>query len=197
MTSMIQFMKWWKAILSTFALSQIAMYGLGAVFVAEPEGISDHHVDQAITVEMWGDNGVPANHIDVSVEKGIVTLSGTVDNILAKKRAAWIADGVIGNVETINLLEHARVWEWKSDRELREDVHDQLTWSPFVDADQVNVKVDNGNVVLNGHVETWGERRSAEKNAFDAGARMVDNNLTVTYRHFGPYYRPLEFAWTL
>ena len=56
-----------------------------------------------------------------------------------------------------------------------------------MDEDQVNVTVFDGVVALNGNVETWSERKAAEDNAYEGGAKKVVNNLTVTYRSYGPY----------
>ena len=43
-------------------------------------------------------------------------------------------------------------------------------------------------VTLTGNVETLSERKAAEDNAYEGGAKNVINNLTVSYRHYGPYY---------
>jgi len=57
-----------------------------------------------------------------------------------------------------------------------------------VDEGQVNVSVFDGVVTLTGNVETLSERRAAEENAYEGGAKKVKNNLTVNYRYYGPYY---------
>lgn len=76
----------------------------------------------------------------------------------------------------------------KTDWEIREDINDELFWSPFVDSDAITVTVDNGVATLTGTVETWYERRTATENAYEGGAVAVDNDLRVTY---GPaYYNP-------
>jgi len=76
----------------------------------------------------------------------------------------------------------------KSDWEIKEDIDGELFWSPFVDADEVTVTVDDGVATLTGTVDTMSERSAAEKNAYDGGAVAVDNNLKAKY---GPeYYRP-------
>jgi HSP20 family molecular chaperone IbpA len=86
------------------------------------------------------------------------------------------------------VTEYPNTWNWKSDKEISENVKDQLFWSPFVDEDQVNVSVLNGVVTLTGNVETLSERLAAEENAYEGGAKKVKNNLTVNYRYYGPYY---------
>lgn len=73
----------------------------------------------------------------------------------------------------------------KSDWEIREDILEELFWSPFVDEDEVVVTVDDGVATLTGTVDTWAERASATENALEGGAVAVDNDLKVIY---GPDY---------
>jgi osmotically-inducible protein OsmY len=68
----------------------------------------------------------------------------------------------------------------KSDWEIRQDIENQLFWSPFVDEDQVQVSVEGGVATLTGEVDTWGERQAAVENALQGGAASVDNNIQVT-----------------
>lgn len=68
-------------------------------------------------------------------------------------------------------------WRSKSDRQLKEDVKSELTWSPFVDADSVDVSVKNGEVTLSGTVEDRDAAEAAVDNAYEAGARRVISRL--------------------
>jgi osmotically-inducible protein OsmY len=67
----------------------------------------------------------------------------------------------------------------KADPQMLRDVEDQLWWSPFVDADDVDVSVDEGIVTLTGTVESWSEWVDAQDNAYEAGAILVDNHLEI------------------
>ena len=88
----------------------------------------------------------------------------------------------------VNNIDFKHKWVWKPDWEIREEVKDQLFWSPFVDEAEVCVTVDDGIVTLTGMVDTYSERQSAEDNAYEGGARDMKNNLTVTYRYYGRHY---------
>jgi osmotically-inducible protein OsmY len=48
-----------------------------------------------------------------------------------------------------------------------------------VDRDQVTVHVEEGEVTLEGTVDSWREYRKAVENAWEGGAWSVDNNLDV------------------
>jgi osmotically-inducible protein OsmY len=90
----------------------------------------------------------------------------------------------------VNNIEFEYEWTWKPDWEIREDVKDELFWSPYVDENQVNVSVENGVVTLTGNVANLSERYAAEDNAYEGGAKDVHNELTVTHRFNGPYTTP-------
>jgi hypothetical protein len=70
-----------------------------------------------------------------------------------------------------------QAWRGKSDRQLKEDVQSELTWSPFVDADDIDVLVRNGEVTLRGTVEDQSEVQNAIENAYEAGAKRVISKL--------------------
>jgi osmotically-inducible protein OsmY len=126
--------------------------------------------------------------INIRATAGRVYLSGDVTTSFEKNEAERVAENVKGVIEVINNINYPDTWNWKSDKEIRENVKDELFWSPFVDEDQVNVSVLNGVVTLTGNVETLSERLAAEENAYEGGAKKVKNNLTVNYRYYGPYY---------
>lgn len=129
--------------------------------------------------------------IDIDSMAGWIYLSGKVSTALEKNIAEQVVEDIKGVVNVTNNITYPHVWKGKEDREIREDIKDELFWSPYVDKDQVNIAVSNGVVTLSGNVETWGEKKAAEYNSYEGGARNVINNLTVTYRINGPYGQSL------
>jgi hypothetical protein len=70
----------------------------------------------------------------------------------------------------------------RSDERIREDVNEQLTMNPDVDASDVEVRVANGIVTLSGIVEDRGEKRLAEDIAESVfGVDDVQNELKVRH----------------
>jgi osmotically-inducible protein OsmY len=121
-----------------------------------------------------------------------------VNTSFESNQAERVAETVKGALYVVNSLEYDYQWTWKPDPEIREDIQDQLMWSPFVDEDDVNVEVDYGVATLSGRVDTWGEREAAEDNAYQGGAKDVRNELLVAYEYYGPFYRPepmIPRAW--
>ena len=66
----------------------------------------------------------------------------------------------------------------RSDERIREDVSDFLTDDPYLDASDIEVVVGNGEVTLNGTVDSRTAKRRAEDIAANvSGVRHVQNNL--------------------
>src|SRR3954453_841682 len=62
----------------------------------------------------------------------------------------------------------------RSDHRIEEDINDRLTEHPDLDASEINVRVQKGEVTLDGTVETLGSRRLAEE---VSGVTYIQNNL--------------------
>ncbi len=72
-----------------------------------------------------------------------------------------------------------RPWEGMRDDELKDAIENELTMSPFVDADRIRVTVRNGVATLSGRLENKGEIADAVENAYEAGAKRVKSRLWV------------------
>ncbi len=152
---------------------------------------SNDTLERKVSSTFLNDPYVERFELDISAYGGTVYLSGKVNTSWEKNRAENLAEGVKGVLLVVNNIESQYQWTWKPSWEIKEDVQNELFWSPFVDEDQVDIEVDNGIVTLTGNVDTYSERQSAEENAYEGGAKDVKNNLAVTYRYYGPrYYGP-------
>jgi osmotically-inducible protein OsmY len=100
-------------------------------------------------------------------------------------RAAQRVERWMGNVD------RERSWEanhrgkgpkgyTRSDERIRDDVHDRLTEDPYIDASEVEVRVEGGEITLNGVVDSRRAKHHAEHCIEDiSGVRHVQNNLRV------------------
>lgn len=69
------------------------------------------------------------------------------------------------------------------DTRLKEDVEQELRWDPSLNAAQIDVSVDGGNVILLGTVDTFAEKWAAERAAKRVGrCRSVKQELRVKLR---------------
>jgi len=72
----------------------------------------------------------------------------------------------------------------RSDDRIREDVHDRLADDPYVDASDIEVKVENGNLILTGNVYDRDQKRRAEDVVESiSGVRDVENRIHVHQEH--------------
>ena len=71
-----------------------------------------------------------------------------------------------------------------TDDRIREDVHDRLVDDPYVDASDIEVKVEKCEVVLTGNVSDREQKRRAEDIVESiSGVRHVENRLRVNQEH--------------
>jgi osmotically-inducible protein OsmY len=134
--------------------------------------------------------------IQVVEDNGKVILKGNVKNIFEKQLAEDAISGVPGvseienNLEVIPVLDPVEYTQSRTyitepdlppDSTIQKEVEYELWWSPFVNENQVKVTVENGNVILNGTVNTRFEKQQAELNALEGGAFTVENNLVVEF----------------
>lgn len=140
------------------------------------------------------------------VVDGTVHLYGSVDSYFEKEQAVDVASRVRGAKDVVDRLTveypaplygFRPFYDWdpvlydydfdtqtirfRDDWEIRDDVESELWWSPFVDADEVEVSVEDGVATLTGTVDSWVERNAAAENAIEAGAIKVVNRLEVGY----------------
>ena len=68
----------------------------------------------------------------------------------------------------------------RTDKQLQQDVLDELVWEPSVDATEIGVSVENGVVILNGTVKSLTEKWTAERVTQRVeGVRAVTDELVV------------------
>lgn len=119
---------------------------------------------------------VPDGHINVSVEDRWITLSGDVDWQYQRADAAEAVrklSGVRGLTNLLRVLPYGTV-------SARKQIEGALKRSAEIDEDNVQVRVDDGRVTLEGKVRTVHERKLVERAAW-AMARVssVENRLSV------------------
>jgi osmotically-inducible protein OsmY len=168
---------------------------------------SDDTIEAYIAEALLRDPYVERYEITANVHDGTAYLYGTVDSFFEKDRADDLASRVNGVRDVKNRLVvdydyyapvyGPYVYGWHpyddawydfapantsaSDAEIKEEVEDQLWWSPFVDSEDITVSVHDSVVTLDGTVTNWTERVDAVKNAYDAGASRVKDDLVLSY----------------
>lgn len=148
-------------------------------------------LERNVTAALLTDPVMERMDLSVDAYGSTVFLEGEVNTPFERTRAERLAESVRGVVRVVNGIEARDHWLRKPDWEIQQDTRDELFWSPFVDEDDITVTVNHGVVTLSGTVDTWSQRKAAEDNALEAGAKEVVNDLTVTFPSYGPHIFPL------
>ncbi len=143
---------------------------------------TDDEIADNVATAFFRDPVLERHKIDVVVRNRKVYLYGDVDSDFEKQRADRIAAQSAGVAAISNNLSVNEEFEWKSDAQIEADIEDELYWSWYIDAGNVEVEVDDGVATLKGNVEGTLEYRAAVDNAFDGGAQVVRNDISVRGR---------------
>lgn len=147
---------------------------------AAGQSLTDQEITHAVDEELMKDAATPADRIIVSTNDGIVSLKGTLSNILAKDRAESIAETVKGVRGVVNSIEVSA--PFRTDIEIKEDVQRALLQDPATESWEISVSVTGGLVTLSGSVDSWQEKALASKVAKGVkGVKDIDNNIAVDY----------------
>ena len=133
----------------------------------------------AIEDRLAGDEFVQENLIDVVSEKGIVTLLGEVDNILAKERAAALTAPIKGVRSVMNQL-LVNPLSSLEDQDIEDHVQSALLENPATELYDMSMKVTDGRGTLTGTVQSWQEKQLALQVAKGVdGIKAIQDQLEV------------------
>ena len=142
---------------------------------------SDNQIQKDVMEQLKWEPFLNASEIGVAVKNGIVTLSGQIDTYskkLSAEKAAKKVAGVKAIAEDIQIGVSPAYN--KTDAEIAEAVLNALKWHTSVQEEKIKIKVENGNVTLEGEVE-WEYQRNNVRTAIEniTGVRSVYNLITV------------------
>jgi osmotically-inducible protein OsmY len=133
----------------------------------------------AVLQALMLDKAIPRT-IDVKVKDGVVTLSGATPYHFVRAESEFVAGNVAGvlhvdnrielipGAPTVDMVTHSITRAFGRNRKL--------------DAEALSVEVDDGTVMLSGHVSSWVEHDAAMKAAWSApGVVKVEDRLLVEH----------------
>ena len=142
--------------------------------------LTDSTLESAIRTEFRVHPYIASNDIEIEADDGIVTLYGTVDNLLVCQKAQELTGMIRGVRGVVNLIEVETTLV--DDEELKQQVAKLLMNDPVLNAHKIEVEVDSGIVNLQGKVESWHQKQfAAEVVKTVKGIRKVNNNLAFIY----------------
>lgn len=145
--------------------------------VTPTDGDVKESYDRRLTI----DQRINEEDIQVNVDKGVVTLNGTVDAYWKKEAAAenaFLITGVTGVINNIAVAPSERT----EDKKIEEDLRNAMARSSQVKENNIKVNVRNGIVDLKGAVSNYAEAKAVREIAyFTTGVTDVKSNLNLTY----------------
>ena len=143
--------------------------------------ITDGGITFAVEQGLVSEKGVFPNFVDVTTADGMVTLSGTVIDLLAKDRALKIAESIRGVRAVIDRITVAS--KPRSDEAVRKDIASALLQDPATESYRVTVSVKNAAAILAGSVGSYAEQQLVARIAKSVrGVKEVVNDVTIDYQ---------------
>jgi len=145
---------------------------------------TDEQIQRDVLAEMKYDARVQPNEIGVTVEDGVVTLTGLVDSYTKKWAAEEAAHRVRGVKAVANEIEVrlSSIAE-RTDTDIAAAAVRALEWDAFVPVEKLDVTVSKGWVTLRGEVEWQFQKEDAERVVRRlSGVKGVTNLIVVKPR---------------
>jgi osmotically-inducible protein OsmY len=138
---------------------------------------SDAEIAKRIADILGWDPLVPKDRIAVTVEDGVVKLTGSVNWNFQKNRAFDDASKVSGVVRIDNWVDVAPA---VPAADIRERIEKAFERQADLEAEKIAVETEAGKVTLIGHVSSWEKRNLAERAAWAApGVTKIEDKLVV------------------
>lgn len=142
---------------------------------------NDSQIQQEVLRELKWDTRVEETDVGVTVERGIVTLTGLVDSYAKKLAAQEAAHRVFGVLDVANDMQ-VRVpgSVGRTDAQIAQAVRRSLEWDVWINEERIKSTVSNGFVTLEGTVDVLREREDVERAIRRlAGVRGVTDRIIV------------------
>ena len=161
-----------------FPLYIVFLLVLSGNALAQNKDQTDIGIRNAIIRELSTDKAINEHLIDVSVDNGIVTFSGKIDNLLSKDRLEKNCFGIVGVRGIVNHVDVQPVL--RSAGEIRNDLNAALFGDILIKLEDLTYKVRKDTVILNGSVPTIAEKRQAAEVAKGVkGVSYLKNDIFV------------------
>jgi osmotically-inducible protein OsmY len=140
---------------------------------------ADDKIAEHALQNLSSDASIPKDHVQLTVEKGWVTLRGEVDwnyQKTAAEHAVQRLTGVLGVVNEIKIKPHVQAYE------VREKIEKALDRVAAFDARHLSINIDGSKVTLGGTLDNWHERNLAEDAAWSVpGVTQVQDKIALTW----------------
>ncbi|HAR64153.1 MAG: hypothetical protein DKM50_11695 [Candidatus Margulisiibacteriota bacterium] len=143
---------------------------------------TEEEIREDVLNHLYWDSRVNESNIDVVVKNDTVNLLGSVPDYIAREAAQRDAHNVrdVGTVNNQLIIRHNPESTSSHDQDTETRVRDVFLWNSAIDANRIEVSVNNGVVTLKGSTASYWQKIVAEEMAFEVrGASKVINELAV------------------
>ena len=145
-------------------------------YPSDPKTSDDEIAKRALDALRW-DATVPDEKIKLTVNKGVVTLTGEVPWQYQRSAAESALRRLFGVTSVVN---HITIKPKVQTSDVKRKIEDALKRYAEVEARAIRVSVLNDTVTLDDKVDNWDERKAVENAAWSApGVRFVEDHLTI------------------
>lgn len=123
---------------------------------------TDKQLKQEVLRELKWDMRVGWAQVDVTVEEGVVTLTGIVPSYAVKRAAQAAAHRITGVLDVANDLE-VKATPMRTDTEIARAVRNALEWDALIPDERIESTVTDGWVTLDGTVSSLRQKEDAER----------------------------------
>ena len=141
-----------------------------------PSDRPDADVKKDIFEALQEDPATDSLDITVTIHKGVVALVGTVPSLAARTLSQLIASGVWGVEEVKNDLT-VNLASMRDDQEIKAEISSLLENNVWINANPIQVFVEEGQVTLKGVVGSLAEKRRVRRVAMVKGVATVNDRL--------------------
>ncbi len=148
--------------------------------------LTDEVIRRMVIEQLQWDGRLSNSEIEVRVKGGQVILEGKVSSFSARQAAeadVLLVPEVVKVVDKTSIVYQGGA-QGVTDDEIRSSLLNRFLWNPNINASELEVSSENGNVTLTGTVDGYWKKLRAEEIAYDVrGVVHVHNELAVVPSH--------------
>jgi osmotically-inducible protein OsmY len=145
---------------------------------------TDTQLQHDVMAELEWEPSVNASHIGVTAKHGVVTLTGSMNAYADKMTAERVTKRVYGVKAVANDIEvNIPGISQRTDADIAAAALNALKWDSTIPEDRIKVTVRSGWIALEGQVDWWYQKQTAESIARNlTGVTGLSSNITVKSR---------------
>jgi len=138
---------------------------------------TDEDIASAALRQLKWNTQVPDEDILLKVEDGLITLEGEVDWNYQREEAKRAVQNLTGVRGVFN---HIKIKPSAQPKDLKNRIRNSFERNALIDANHVKVEVEDHKVILSGDVQSWAEKKQAERVAWSSpGVTAVENKIEI------------------